>query len=248
VFFATTSGLPVKFNFRSHPVKTSLVLVTEIIFTNDSKTKSMRKFLPAILLLLIATAANSQSKESPIKKLFIEGGTGPAGKNGAALTIGLKTVFKNNWTAAISYHTVEADPKNLPSDYERGTTIIILFPIPDEMPACEMKMFNITGGKLFETGRKTWITTEAGFSFGSSEKFSFASQQVTSDFLHTSSNYATQKKSASAVGGLLKADINWAFLRFAGLGLGFFANVNSVQTYAGGEIKLMIGMVNPRKK
>ncbi|MBD0367912.1 MAG: hypothetical protein ICV53_17640 [Flavisolibacter sp.] len=50
------------------------------------------------------------------------------------------------------------------------------------------------------------------------------------------------------MGVLLRADANWAFLPFAGLGAGAFAHINSVQTAAGLEFKLIIGWMNRKKK
>jgi len=47
---------------------------------------------------------------------------------------------------------------------------------------------------------------------------------------------------------MLKADFNWAFSSFAGLGGGVFANINSIQSPVGFHIKLIVGKMNREKK
>ena len=64
------------------------------------------------------------------------------------------------------------DPKNLPADYEQGYTVIFIIPLYDEYPAVKMNLISFTAGKYFETGRKTWFTTEAGISIGTGDKMS----------------------------------------------------------------------------
>ena len=67
-------------------------------------------------------------------------------------------------------------------------------------------------------------------------------------FLHWSANYSVQKENKTTIGGVLKADFNWAFLPFAGLGAGVYANFNSIQSPVGFEIKLLIGKMNTKRK
>ena len=43
---------------------------------------------------------------------------------------------------------------------------------------------------------------------------------------------------------MLKADFNWAFLPFMGVGAGAFANFSSIQSPAGFQLKLIIGWMN----
>ena len=50
------------------------------------------------------------------------------------------------------------------------------------------------------------------------------------------------------MGAMLKADFNWAFASFAGVGAGVFANLNSIQSPVGFQIKLLIGKMNKQKK
>lgn len=135
--------------------------------------------------------------------------------------------------------------KNLPADYDPEFDVFILYPVPTN----DMKVFNFTMGKYFGTGRKTWFTTEAGFAVVSGQELKFTSQPIEGlGFLHWSSNYAVQKENKTTIGGVLKADFNWAFLPFAGLGAGVFANFNSIQSPVGFEIKLLIGKMNTKRK
>lgn len=200
----------------------------------------------AALLLMSSTLLLAQEKNGAIKKIYLEGGVGPTNHNGAMAQLGAKAIFKTNWTAALSYYNMDIDPKNLPSNYESGYTILLFFPLPDPWPSINMNMVNFTGGKLFQLGRKTWITTEAGLSIVSGEKMSFTPKPVVNDILYISSNYSTHKESQSAVGGILKADFNWAFTPYVGLGVGAFAAMNSIQSPVGGEIKLIVGWLNTK--
>ena len=181
--------------------------------------------------------------ENAIKKLYVEGGTGFSSHNGIMYSFALRSVWKNNWTASFSYYGLEMDSKNMPGDYEQGYTLILLFPIPDEMPYINMSMVNFTGGKLFEISKKLWVTTEAGLSVVKGDKLSFTSQPVVNDGFHISSNYSTRKETQSTIGGMVRVDISWSFIRWLGLSAGFFAGMNSIQSPVGGELKLIAGLL-----
>ena len=99
--------------------------------------------------------------------------------------------------------------KNFGADYKSGYTLLFL---RDVFPSVNMTLFSFTGGKLFEAGSKTWVTTEAGFSFVNSEKMSFTKQAVVTDgYFYTSSNYTVKKEKKTTIGGMLKADLTGLF-------------------------------------
>jgi hypothetical protein len=207
----------------------------------------MKKLLFLMISSLATFTLCAQTTSSTFKKFFVEGGGGVANHNGIYAQLGIKGVLKNNWTASISYYSVDADPKNLPSDYEPGATIILFFPIPDPMPSVNLKMVNFTAGKLFQTGRKTWFTAEAGLSIVSGKTFDFAPQPVEMDWDYITSNYSSQEKKKTTVGAMFRADFTWAITRHFGLGAGAFANANSIQSPVGFEIKLLVGSLNGKK-
>jgi hypothetical protein len=204
------------------------------------------------LFLLISSLATitltAQNKPSSLTKFYIDGGGGVASHNGVFAELGATAILKKNWLASVSYYYLDMNPKNLPSNYEQGYTIIVLFPIPDAMPSVAMRVFNFTGGKIFPLGRKTWFTAEAGVSIVSGETFQFTPQPIEEDFSYVSSNYSTQKKSQTTVGGVLRTDFNWAFTPYVGLSIGGFANMNSIQSPVGLEVKLIAGWLNTKKK
>jgi hypothetical protein len=208
----------------------------------------MKQITITALLLAFATTLFAQTKETPFKKFYMDLGTGLASHNGVlAPDFAATAVLKNNWMASLSYSSLDMDPKNLPSDYEAGFTVLIFFPIPDEMPSVKMHLFNFNAGKFFPLGRRTWITTQAGLSIASGQKMSFTAQEVEEDGLHFSSNYSSTSKSQTTIGGALKADFNWAIIPYLGIGVGAYANVNSIQSAAGAEIKLIFGWLNTKK-
>jgi hypothetical protein len=195
------------------------------------------------LLFATSTIVFAQNDEQTLRKFYGEIGSGPSTDNGAFFEVGVTALFKKNWTASLSYQNFEMNPKNLPSDYERGYLLVF----PDVMPAVNMSSINLTMGKYFSLGRKTWITTEAGLAFVQGDKMTFTPQEVEFDGLYVSSNYAYSTESASGAGGIIKADFNWAIVPYLGLGVGAFANVNSVQSTVGLQFKLITGWLNTKK-
>ncbi|HEV7332158.1 MAG TPA: hypothetical protein VGN63_14070 [Flavisolibacter sp.] len=200
----------------------------------------MKKNMVLLLLITGTTASFAQKQPSALQKIYATLGTGPVHKNGYAVEVGLQAVWKNNWTTALYAQMGEADPKNLPEDYKQGYTFIF----PDPWPAVELNMISITGGRNMAMGRRFWLTAEGGVSFVSSEKMTFQRQSLSGNLLYTPSNYATTTEDGSAVGGVIRANLHWAFLRFAGLGLGGFAHFNSLQSASGLVLKLIIGKMN----
>ena len=65
---------------------------------------------------------------------------------------------------------------------------------------------------------------------------------------YTSSNYALQTEKKTTVGGIIKADVDWAFCPYMGIGAGVFGSFNSFATPVGFQLKLICGWLNPKKK
>lgn len=213
----------------------------------------MKKIIICNILLVLAAASfcqqtNNEAKKSSIKKFYLQTGAGITTGDGTAVDFGMQAVLKNEWTIGISYKSIEMKPKNLPGNYERGVVIALFFPFYDEWPYNEMDIISVTLGKYFETGRKTWFTAEGGLSFVNGQKIEFTSQPVVTELFYISSNYSYKKEDKTGVGAMLKADFNWAVLPFAGVGAGFFANINSVQSALGFEVKFICGWLNTKRK
>ena len=213
------------------------------------KTKNLMQRSSFLLLLSLQSIVTfSQTKETPFKKIYLQAASGVTNKKGITVELGIQAVLKNNWTTTIAYQKIEMNPKNLPADYKEGVTILIFIPVYDEFPFSNLNILSFTAGKFFETGRKTWITTEAGFSIVNGEKVVFTPQPVVHEIFYTSSNYSFKKENKTTVGGILKANFNWAFLSFMGAGAGVFANFNSIQSPIGFQLKLIVGKLNRTKK
>ncbi len=180
-----------------------------------------------MLLFAFTTTSFSQTKETSVNKIYLQSAAGISNHSGVFYEAGIQVVLKNNWVTTFSYHGIEMNPKSLPSDYEQGY-VFFIFPLYDEFPVTKMNIFSFTAGKFFEAGRRTWFTTEAGFSFVNGEIINFSKQPVVWNGLYKSSNYSLKKEKKTSIGGMLKADFNWAFLPFMGLGAGVFANFNSI--------------------
>jgi hypothetical protein len=219
--------------------------------------KNSATFCFLIFLFLYSPfTLNAQKNESPIKKIYLQGGGGWNTIDGGNGEIGLQAIFNNKWSATISYHSLSMEPKNLPSDYKAGTgTILFLIPYSDEVTV-DMELFSFTAGKYFKTGKKSWITTEAGLSIVKGQTASFQpSASTTVDpfgilfgVTGTTSNYNSTLENKSGIGAMLRADYNWAFSRFFGLGAGAFANFNSIQSPVGFNLRLTMGMMGRKAK
>jgi len=211
-----------------------------------------KKLMPTTLLLLMflsTVTTYGQTNESIIKKLYLQLGTGLTNYNGYSAGFDIQAVLKKHWTATLSYHNITMDPKNLPSNYEPGFELVLIFPFSDAYPESNMKLYSLSAGKFFELGRKFWFVTEAGVSVVNGDKFTFIRQPMVQDsYGHTSSNYGGKKEIKTTFGGVLKADLTWAFSSFAGLGVGVFGNFNSIQSPVGAELKLIVGWMNRRPK
>ena len=62
--------------------------------------------------------------------------------------------------------------------------------------------------------------------------------------METTNQQQQTEEKKKTMGAVLKADFNWAFASFAGLGGGAFANFNSIQSPIGFQIKLLVGKMN----
>ena len=220
----------------------------------QTKTKSLiQAALILIFCFIFCSAAFSQSNNTPLSKIYFQAGAGAASKNGIFSDLGVQAVLKNNWITTLSYHSIDMEPKNLPADYDPGYTIIIFIPIANETPSIDMKALSFTAGKFYRSGRNTWFTTEAGLSVVTAREMKFAKTSDDPSWYlgfvgEKVSNYTHGDEKKTTMGAMLKADFNWAFSSFAGLGGGVFANLNSIQSPVGFQIKLIVGKMNRQKK
>jgi hypothetical protein len=214
------------------------------------KIKTTRLIVHSCLLFglcMLVVDLYGQKKETSLKKIYLHADAGITNFDGGFGELGVQAIFKHNWVATVSYQTIDMEAKNLPADYDPGFSIInVLF--GDGNPTTTMNVVNVMGGKCFESGRRIWFTTEAGLSVGSGDKLNFSSQPAgTIDYV-SSANYSVRKEKVTTVGLVLKADFNWAFCPFLGLGAGVFANLNSLQSPVGFRIKLIGGWMNLKPK
>ena len=216
---------------------------------NRINKKQINRVFLCIMSLAFMITASGQTKT--MNKLYLQAGAGGGTHEAFSYDLGIQTIFKNKWSATLSYHEFDMDPKNLPADYEPETVIILFIPLTYTVQS-NMKIVSLTAGRYFKMGRNTWATTEAGLSYVSGEKVSFQHSEVTSSFLiiaaSNSSNYTSTKEKKSAVGFMMQTDVNWAFSSFMGLGAGVFANINSIQSPIGFHIKLLVGNMGREKK
>jgi len=193
-------------------------------------------------------AAKAQTSEKSVNKMYFQMASGATTYKGKNFELGLQTIIKNKWSASASYQHFSMDPSNLPADYQPESGIVFLIPYTNKITV-NMNCFNLSAGKYFQMGRNSWFTAEAGLSVVSGQRASFKpATPVSSDPLliflltsTTSSNYTTSIENKTSLGGIVRADANWALTSFLGLGAGVFANINSIQSPIGLNIKLTLG-------
>lgn len=215
-------------------------------------TINIKSFIQATLLFIFifvcSSIAFSQSKNTSLSKIYFQGGVGAASNKGIFSDLGVQAVLKNKWVTTLSYQSLDMEPKNLPGDYDPGYIVILFIPVPNKTPSTDLKVLSFTAGKYYKTGRKTWVTTEAGLSLVSGKQMKFSKSSASSWTAiivgEQPSNYTQTEEKKKTMGAVLKADFNWAFASFAGLGGGAFANFNSIQSPIGFQIKLLVGKMN----
>jgi hypothetical protein len=220
----------------------------------------IQKTLASLIVIFITSLQSIGQTGNVITKCYGQGSLGGGSFNNFYSDLSLETVFKNKWSASIMYQDLEMKPNNVPGDYIPATRegFVLFFPYASTIPVdnVDMHLISVTGGRYFRLGRNTWATTEAGLSFVKGEKLKFTPvpiQHESSDGIlgsedYTSSNYETTHESKNTIGAMVKADINWAFASFMGIGAGVYGSFNSIQSPVGYHIKLMIGMTGKQKK
>jgi hypothetical protein len=203
-------------------------------------------------IMLCASTLNLMAQATkPISKIYLQAGSGAGTHNSSDFDLGLKAILNNKWSMTLSYKALEMRPKNLPTDYHPETGYVLFIPYTYEVTT-DMSLVSLTAGKYFKLGKNFWATTEGGLSYVKGEKVNFErTQSVSSNILiaaSTSSNYNSIKENKSTIGAMFQADVNWAFASFMGVGAGVYANVNSIQSPVGFNIKLLVGKMGRDKK
>jgi hypothetical protein len=216
---------------------------------NPTQTKLLSKSFFSILFIALFFSSTAQTKS--INKFYLQGGIGASTHNGGFGDISLQTIIKNKWSVTLSYQSMTMDPKNLPSDYQPETGYVLFIPYTYQVTT-DMNIVSLTAGRNFKLGRNVWATTEGGPSYVSGEKINFQRMDVVSSnaiiIASTGANYATFREKKNAIGLSMRADLNWAFSSFMGLGCGVFTNINSIQSPVGAQVKLIIGYMGREKK
>jgi hypothetical protein len=217
------------------------------------KTKALIQMAFFFLLLCLSCTDNyGQTKGTAFKKMYLQIDAGGCNKNGLFSEFSIGTVLKKNWTATLSYHGVtDMTPKKQPSDYDPGYSAFFYIQFPNETPSIKMNLFSLTAGKFLKTGKNTWFNAEGGLSLVNGEKVNYTPatvDQAGDAFGYKTPNYTTTKENKTTIGVMLRTDFNWAFSSYAGMGAGVFANINSIQSPVGFQVKLMVGWMNRKKK
>jgi len=216
---------------------------------NSTQKKLSYQIGLGILFLTFFITTTAQTKA--INKFYLHAGAGWGTYESGLFDLGVQAIIKNKWSATLSYQSLTMRPKNRPADYQPETGYVLFIPYTYEVEA-NMTITSLTAGRYFKLGKNTWATTEGGLSYVSGDKVNFERTEVTSGNIiiaaSTTSNYQTTKETKSSVGVAMRADLNWGFASFMGLGCGVFTNINSIQSPIGFQVKLLVGKMGREKK
>ena len=226
-------------------------------FMNPNK----KNLLICLSLFLISFMSATAQQQKTITKLYLQGAIGGGTFGHFYSDLSLRTILNKKWSLSLSHQTMEEmKPNNIPNNYipakGKGEFLSIPYSYTRSVDNVNMNLVSLTGGRYFKLARNIWATTEAGLSYVKGQKMKFNSIPVTSGTTYnilgwenyTTSNYETTIENKNTIGGTLKADINWAFASFMGIGGGVYANVNSIQSPVGFHIKLMVGFMGREKR
>jgi hypothetical protein len=220
-----------------------------------------KNLLICLTLFLISYMSATAQQEKTITKFYLQGAIGGGTFNHIYSDVSLQAILKNKWSLSLAYQTLEdMKPNNIPNDYipasGKGQFLFIPYSYTGSVDNVNMKLVSLTGGRYFKLGRNTWATTEAGLSYVKGQKTKFNSIPISSgstNYLlgwedYTTSNYETTVENKNTIGLMAKADVNWAFASFMGIGCGVYGNLNSIQSPVGFHVKLMVGMMGREKR
>jgi hypothetical protein len=200
------------------------------------------------LIAFLSGSVQAQKNNPLITHYYLQGSAGLANHKGLTTKLGSQLIVRNKWATTLSYQVLETEPGNLPDDYTPAVINSWFFGSYEDMPdRIKLNHTSITGGPYFKLKRNCWATIEAGISFVNGKKYRFEKKSVPSGY-STFPNYKETLENKSAVGAVLKSDINFSFFEYMGMGIGVFANLNSIQSSYGWNISLLIGKLPWSKK
>jgi hypothetical protein len=212
------------------------------------KSAAIKYIIAFHLFMFLSFTMVLGQKDPLISKVYLQVGAGPSTYEGSFSKYGVQMVLRNDWVATISHFSGNMVAKNLPGDYEPGSGSFLGIPLNNGKPLQKLDMKSLTAGKIFKLNRSVWFTAEGGVSVTKGDKFTFTPQAVTTADMwiasSTTSNYDTKRENKTAVGGMMQANLLWAFCPFAGLCIGGFANLNSIQSQVGFEFSLVVGWMH----
>jgi len=186
--------------------------------------------------------------EAFISRVYCKGSAMGSTPKGSFSGVSLQTIVKEKWSLTLQHYNGNVRIKNLPADYQPRYGVIIFIPFNDGDPEHQMDISTLTAGRFIRLNRSFWITTEAGISLNKGYEFTFEKRPASNNNLflinYTESNYNMESTRKTPLGGMLNADIIWAFSSFAGLGFGGYLNANNLQTHAGFQFTLALGWMH----
>lgn len=215
----------------------------------------MKKSILLICLITFSAAfitnaqkAASSNKKTKLTALYFNCGVGGT-FNGSISGAGLNFILSNNWGGSVSTNLMLQKAKELPSNYRPGFVIF-----GDGIPNDEIESYSIRLMKGFPTNTiKVRFGLEGGVAMIKYTAAHFTPIPTNSNsgggwfginlFGGTPSNYNVSYTTENSVGASFRAKLEFPLARWIGFEFAAISNINQFQSYVGGEIHLIIGLV-----
>ncbi len=224
------------------------------------KNATILSAISLCIISLMTTNAQAQQKAGfKLRRAYMESslvtnfGSTTGGK------FGLEAIFDNKWVFSAEIQGGSMDSKNLPKDYQAGTTYLFTVPFSNATPTDEFNSYALNVGRVItKPSDRAWIVAKAGLSYTSIDETQYArntSPTTVADYgifglfiAENSSNYSHTTVKKSTVGLPLALTLHANLSRYVGVLAGIKANINPVRSNIGVEMGLAFGLMRPSRK
>lgn len=189
-----------------------------------------------------AQSSNTNDHKTKLTALYLNIGITATSLNftGAGGVIGANFILSNNWGGSISISGLQREAKELPSNYTPGNFLGVNGAKPfDKMKAYSFRIVREFPGKT----KKFRFGLEGGLSLVEHTTAYFTFKGVSNIIFARSSNYNTSYSTTNTLGASFKAKLEFPLGRWVGFELAAITDINSYQSYVGGEVNLIVGLV-----
>lgn len=213
--------------------------------------KKIYNLMTIMATIFISTHQLSAQQMEPwkVRRVYINGSATLDGGG----TVQLNMHFNNSWVAYIASDNFQPKSKNLPSDYQVGSSSFFGMAYANRIPSDDINLVSLGMGKVITPASdKAWIIATGGISIGRHKETQFTRQQVVSGSFFgiiggTSSNYSKTTESKTAIGITAGLEGHANVFRFMALSSAAKLLVSNARVHPYISLGLDIGLMRPNK-